>query len=95
MILITKKIIFTIIILQAGLLFLQLGLTFGRATDGDKLVQIQSEISLLKSQNEVLQDQIDQATTISQIYNFIQKTGMTPASLSRLSPIPVAVRPKI
>lgn len=87
-----KKILFIIIVLTFILNITQLGLTFGRATDGDRLVQLESEISLLEKANEELLTQTQSLTVIDSIRKSANTLGMQPAKFSRLAPVSVAAR---
>lgn len=89
-----KKLFITTILFQTLLLVLQLGLTFTKATDGDLLVEIESKITMLEKENDLLSTGIEEATTVHKIQVFSHAQGMIPAQLSSLGSVPVAIRPQ-
>lgn len=87
-----KKVLYITAISQLVLTFVQFGLTFGRATDGDKLVDLEVEIAQLSQENNNLRTQIQFASTIENIRSFAIASNMLPAQISGLDPLSVAAR---
>jgi len=78
--------------MQTILICIQFSLTLGRATDGDKLYDVDTKLNELKKQNTGLERQINEITTIDNIYKFALNTGFIPQTLVQIEPAPVAAR---
>lgn len=87
-----KKTIFSIILIQIALVFIQFGLTLGRATDGDKIYELQSEITQMQKHNSRLSEDIYRQTTITRIKDYANSLGFVPQTIANFDPAPVAAR---
>jgi len=87
-----KKIATSLIVIEILLTFLQFFLTLGRATDGDRIVEIENRTEQLKRQNEELSNLFFQQTTINRIQEYALISGFVPQALTQLDPLSVAAR---
>lgn len=62
------------------------------ATDGDRMMEINSKLNDLNEQNAALKTKIYQLTTIENIHKYALASGMIPATIANLGSISVAVR---
>jgi len=87
-----KKIITILAAVQVLLIVIQFVLTLGRATDGDKLYELQTQAEKISLENAGLKSSIYKETSIAKVREYALSSGFVPQSFSRLDPAPVAVR---
>lgn len=88
----SKKIISILLTFQVILVFVQFIFSLGRATDGDRLFELESQIDQLSKQNSQLSDKLLDYSKISNIENYARSSGYIPQTIIGLEPLPVAVR---
>lgn len=69
------KIIFIFVVLLTSLVFTQLVFANNLATDGEKLAQVQSQISLLENENTTLKAEIAKASSLTGLHTKAQDLG--------------------
>lgn len=89
---IKSKIFIIITVLTITLVSLQVYLTSSRATEGDELVGLETQLSAISIENEQMASNIFNLTSISKVKEFAENNHMIPATLSNLSVAAVAAR---
>lgn len=87
-----KKIVYALAVSQLLLVVYQFSLTLGRATDGDKLFELETSIAEISRQNTEVSAKILGQTTTARLYEYALSTGYIPQSVTQFDPPPVAVR---
>lgn len=72
------------------LLLLQVYISSGRATDGDKMAEIETKIQEITMENESIQTKIYTLTSIANIQKYSQDHQMVPAVVANLGSVTVA-----
>jgi cell division protein FtsL len=83
---ITKLIILVNLLLLAGQFFM----TSKRATDGEKISNLDTQLSVLSQQNSDLENQILKFSSLSYVYTQAEKMQLVPVKVSYLAPLSVA-----
>jgi coenzyme F420-reducing hydrogenase delta subunit len=76
-----------------GIFILLLGQVYfssGRATDGDRLTEIDAQLNDLNTENESLQTQLYQLTSIASIQKYAENNHMIPETVANLGSVTVA-----